>query len=78
MGPKSGDNLCIAPPFYVTQVDIVRPFQSYSNVNKRASIKIWFVVFVCSTTGAVDLRVTEDYTTESFILAFIRFSCKVG
>ena len=60
MGPKSGDNLCIAPPFYVTQVDIVGPFQSYSNVNERASIKVWFVVFVCCTTGAVDLRVTED------------------
>ena len=54
------------------------PFNSYSNVNKRASTKIWFVVFVCCTTGAVDLKVTEDYTTDAFILAFTRFSCKVG
>ena len=78
MGPKSGDNLCLAPPFYVTQVDMVGPFQSFSNVNKRASSKIWFLVFVCCTTGAVDLKVTEDYTTDSFILAFTRFSDKVG
>ena len=78
MGPKSDDNLCIAPPFYVTQVDMVGPFNSYSNVNKRATTKIWFVVFVCCTTGAVDLKVTEDYTTDAFILAFTRFSMKVG
>ena len=29
-------------------------------------------------TGAADIKVTEDYSTSSFILAFIRFSCKVG
>ena len=78
MGPKSSDNFCIAPPFYVTQVDMIGPFDSYSNVNKRASTKIWFVVFVCCTTGAVDLKVTDDYTTDAFIFAFTRFSCKVG
>ena len=78
MGPKSDDNFCLAPLFYVTQVDIVGSFQAYSNINKRATIKIWFVVFVCCTTGAVDLKVMEDYTTDAFILAFTRFSCKVG
>ena len=78
MGPKSDVNFCIAPPFFMCQVDMFGPFNSYSNVNKRASTKIWFVVFVCCTTGAVDLKVTEDYTTDAFILAFTRFSCKVG
>ena len=78
MGPKDFSNLCIAPAFYNTQVDLCGPFDSYSNVNKRATIKIWFVVFCCSTTGAVDVRVMEDYSTDSFILAFIRFSCRYG
>ena len=78
MGPKSCDNLCIAPPFYNTQVDMFGPFNSYSNVNKRAAAKIWFVIFCCCVTGAVDVKVAADYTTESFILAFLRFSCKVG
>ena len=78
MGPISSDNLCIAPAFYISQVDIFGPFNSYSNVNKRTSIKIWFVIFCCCATGAVDIKVTEDYSTSSFILAFIRFSCKVG
>ena len=78
MGPKSNYNFCIAPPFYISQVDLFGPFSSYSFANKRATIKVWFVIFVCCTTGAVDVRVTEDYTTEAFILGFIRFSCKVG
>ena len=78
MGPISCDNLCIAPAFYISQVDIFGPFNSYSNVNKRASIKIWFVIFCCCATGAVYIKVREDYSISSFILAFIRFSCKVG
>ena len=55
MGPTSSDNLCIAPAFYISQVDIFGPFNSYSNVNKRASIKTWFVIFCCCATGAVDI-----------------------
>ena len=78
MGPISANNLCIAPAFYISQVDIFGPFNSYSNINKRATAKIWFLIFCCCTTGAVDLKVMEDYSTNSFILAFIRFSCKVG
>ena len=39
---------------------------------------MWFVVFCCCSTGAVDVKTMEDYTTESFILAFTRFACKFG
>ena len=63
--------------FFIFQVDIFGPFHSYSNANKRATMKIWFVIFCCAT-GAVDLKIMEDYSTSSFILAFVRFSCKVG
>ena len=78
MGPKDASNLCIAPAFYNTQVDIVGPFESHSNANKRAKLKIWFCVFCCSTTGAVDCRIMDDYSTEAFVLAFIRFACTFG
>ena len=78
MGPKASENLCIAPPFYNSQVDICGPYNSYHTVNKRATAKIWFVIFCCSVTGGIDLEVAEDYTTDSFVLAFLRFSCKVG
>ena len=73
MGPIQNVNLCIA--FHASQIDI---FKSYSNVNKRATVKVWFLVFCCCTTGAVDVRVMEDYSTDAFIQAFIRFSCRFG
>ena len=78
MGPKDNTSLCISPAYYYTQVDLFGPLDSYSNVNKRAKIKIWFVVFCCSSTGAVDCKVMEDYSTNAFVLAFIRFSCRNG
>ena len=33
MGPVSSNNLCIAPAFFISQVDLFGPFCSYSNVN---------------------------------------------
>ena len=78
MGPKSGENLTIAPAFYYSQVDLFGPFSSYSNVNKRTTIKVWFAIFCCAVTGTVDLKIVEDYSTSSFVLAFIRFACTFG
>ena len=78
MGPLGEDTLKIAPAFYVSQVDISGPYSAYSSVNKRATVKVWFVLFCCCATGAVDVRIMEDYSTESFLLAFVRFSCRYG
>ena len=78
MGPKPESMLCIAPAFHNTQTDICGPYESFSNSNKRAKVKVWFCVFCCCTTGAVDCKVMEDYSTDSFILAFIRFACRYG
>ena len=78
MGPLGDNNLKIAPPFYTSQVDICGPFSAYSPVNKRAKLKVYYVVFCCTVTGTVDCRVMENYNADSFILAFIRFSCRFG
>ena len=78
MGPVADESLNIAPPFYCSQVDICGHFSAYSPANQRATIKVWIVVFVCTATCAVDCRIMESYDTESFILAFVRFSCRFG
>ena len=78
MGAVHPSQFNIAPAFFHTQVDIFGPLKSYSNANKRATIKIWFVVFCCCTTGAVAMKTMEDYTTEQFILGFIRFATSYG
>ena len=78
MGPISKYNLTIAPPFYITQVDLAGPFKAYSPHNKRATIKIWLAVFCCSTTSTTNIKLMDNYDSNSFILAFTRFSCEVG
>ena len=78
MAPVSDVNLKIAPAFYYTQVDMAGPFTAYSLFNKRKSIKIWFVVFCCSTTSTINIKVMEDSGTAAFVKSFIRFSCEVG
>ena len=78
MGPVSDHQLRIAPPFYVSQVDIAGPFKAYSPHNKRNTLKIWLVVFCCVVTSTTNVKVMKDYSTPSFIQAFIRLSCDVG
>ena len=78
MGAVSSQNLTIAPAFYITQVDIAGPFLAYSPHNKRTTIKIYFVIYCCSTTSSVSIKVMEDYSASSFIQSFIRFSSDNG
>ena len=78
MGPVSDDNLRVAPAFYVCQVDICGHFSAYSPAKKRATLKVWYVVFCCTVTGATDCRVMEDYSADGFVLAFVRFACRFG
>ena len=78
MGPISKYNLTIAPPFYISQVDLSGPFKAYSPHNKQATIKIWLAVFCGSTTSTTNIKVMDTYDSNSFILAFTHFSCQVG
>ena len=74
MGLISKYNLTSAPPFYISQVDLVGPFKANSPHNKRATIKIWLTVFCYSTTSTTNIKVMDTYDSNSFILAFTHFS----
>ena len=80
MGPISPDTLNIAPAFYATQFDLVGPFSAHCHHHTRSksTIKIWLVVFCCSTTSTTSIKVMDNYTTLSFLDAFVRFSSEVG
>jgi hypothetical protein len=78
MGSLSGLNLAIAPAFYMTQLDLAGPFKAYCQHNRRSTIKIWLLVYCCTTTSATKVKVMEDYSTQAFINAFIRFSSDFG
>ena len=48
MGPVCENNLRVAPSFYSCQVEICGPFNSYSPVNKRATLKVWlYCILLC-------------------------------
>ena len=78
MGLLSNYNLMKTPAFYISQVDICGPFKAYSNHRSRATIKIWFTVFYCSTTSATKIKLMEDYRSTSFLLALSRLPCVTG
>ena len=78
MSPVSKHQLCVAPPFFVTQCDLCGWFKAYSKHNKRTTLKVWIVTFVCATTGMTNLKLMEGYDATQFLLSFSRFSCKAG
>ena len=78
MGPVSKHQLSVAPPFYVTQCDICGPFLAYSKHNRRTTLKVWIITFVCATTGMTSLKIMEGYDTTQFLLSFSRFSDDAG
>ena len=78
MGPLSQCNMTIAPAFYMTQIDLAGPFQSYSAHHKRTTVKVWMAVFCCCTTSAVNIKIMDSYNSASFIQAVIRMACEVG
>ena len=61
-----------------SQVDLFGPSKSYSIVNRRTTVNVWFVIFCCCTTGAISIKVMGNYSTDSFVLSFIRFTCCFG
>ena len=78
MGPMPEYNFTIAPAFYVTQMDLAGPFKAYCQHNRRSTIKIWLLVCCCTTTSAIKIKVMEDYSSQAFVYAFIRFSSDAG
>ena len=69
--------MTITPAFFISQVDLAGPFKSCS-INKRVTLKVWLVVFVCAATSTTSIKVMEGYSSTAFIQSFIRLSCEVG
>ena len=44
-----------------------------SMVNKRAHMKVWPILFVCQSTGALHIQVAHDYGKAAFLLQYDHF-----
>ena len=78
MSPVDSSRLTIAPPFYITQIDLAGPFPAHSEHNLRSIVKIWLCVFKCPATCAVDIHVATKYSTAAVVQAYTRFAKSHG
>ena len=78
MGPIPQSRITVAPAFYFTQLDLSGPYKSFSPHNKRATVKIWLVVYCCCVTSATCINIMDDYSTPSFLQSFTRFASRYG
>ena len=78
MSPLSPYRLTIAPPFFISQVDLAGPFLAHSEHNLRAVVKVWLCVFKCTTSCAVTAHVITKYSTAAVLSAYTRFAKSYG
>ena len=65
-------------PFHSICLDLLGPIMVRSMVNKRASMKVWLLLFVCQSTGAVHCEVMHEYGTQAFLLQWNIFTAIQG
>ena len=79
MGKIHELRLFIAPPYHVSQCDIMGPLvASCPHKPHRSTIKVWAVVFKCLTTCSISAHVMQDYSAASVVQAFTRFGTSNG
>ena len=58
------------PPFTNIGLDLCGPLTVHAMTNKRATMKVWNVIFVCLNTKAVTMYLAPGYATDDFLLAY--------
>ncbi len=73
MGPLPDHRVKIGAMFQSVAIDLFGPIEYQQHVKKRQVGKGWGVVFVCTTTSALNVEVMDTYSTYSFLMALRRF-----
>ena len=58
------------PPFTNIAVDLTGPFLVKSMTNKRSTMKVWVVIFLCLNTKAISMELSPGYSTDDFLIAY--------
>ena len=58
------------PPFSNVGIDLCGPLVVKAMTNKRATMKVWNVLFVCLNTKAVKMYLAPGYATKDFMIAY--------
>lgn len=78
MGNLPEERSSPAAPFQFTSVDLFGPYQVKDDVKRRVSRKVWGVLFCCMASRAIHVELASTLTTESFLLAYQRFTSVRG
>ena len=72
------EQLTVAPPWTNVALDFAGPFIVKGQVNKRAKMKVWILVYSCRATKAVCLLVVPGYSTADFLNKHAEFVYRKG
>ena len=64
--------------FYAICLDLLGPILVKSMIKKRDTMKVWPILFVCQSTGAVHCELMHGYGTHAFLLQWYRFTAIRG
>lgn len=67
-----------AAPFQFTSIDLFGPYLVRDDVRRRVKIKVWGVLFCCMVSRAIHIELASSLSTESFLLAYQRFTAFRG
>ena len=78
MGSLPPERFYPSPPFDSCVLDLFGPYLIRGEVNKRASSKVWGVIFVDLVSRAVHIEISTGYDSKNFLLSFRRFAALRG
>ena len=58
------------PPWTNIGLDLTGPITVKAMTNKRSTMKVWVVIFLCLNTKAVSMEISAGYSTKDFLLAY--------
>ena len=72
------EQLTVAPPWSHIALDFAGPVLVKGQVNKRARLKVWILVYNCRATKSVCLLATPGYSTADFLCKHEEFVYRKG
>ena len=78
MAPLPVTRLKPCPVWSTTSLDIFGPLQIVDAVKRRTTGKCWGLIASCTVTRCAHLDITENYSTDSMLMALRRFVAERG
>ena len=72
------ESLTVSPPWRHVALDFAGPVVCKGQVNKRAKMKVWILVYTCRATKAVCLLATPGYSTSDVLCKHEEFVFRKG